>query len=117
VPSIYLWPAAYARVVRPTVILLGRNNMKHKIKDVKDRIEIKISDVKENQEELLKSFELCQKGQCGCPTDEYKKLQNLNISSSENEIMLNLEAKDGEKLNKSEIEKCIDFTVKKVKKK
>jgi len=89
--------------------------MKHKIKTTKNGVEIKISDVQEKHTELLQSFELCQKGQCNCPTDEYRKLQDLNIHSSENEILLHLKAKEGKKLDKSEIEKCIDFTIKKVK--
>jgi len=88
--------------------------MKHKIRTKKNGVEIKISNVQDKQTELLQSFELCQKGLCDCPTEEYKKLQDLNIYSSEKEILLSLKAKEGEKLDQSEIEKCIDFTVKKV---
>ena len=89
--------------------------MNHKISNQKDGIKIKISDVQEKQSELLQSFELCQKGQCDCPTDQYDKLEALNIQSSENEIILNLKAKEGEKFDGSEIEKCVDFTIKKAK--
>ena len=89
--------------------------MKHHISNNKNGIEIKIFDVKDKQSKLLQSFELCQKGQCNCPTDQYNKLQKLDIQSFENEIVLNLEAKEGEKFDGSEIEKCIDFTIKNAK--
>ena len=89
--------------------------MKHKISTNKEGLDIKISDIQEKHSELLESFELCQKGQCDCPTDQYDKLEKLNIQSFENEIILNLKAKEGEKFDGSEIEKCVDFTIKKAK--
>ena len=91
--------------------------MKHKIKNDKKGIEIKIYGINEKQDELLKSFELCKQGKCDCPTDEYKKLDDLQIDSNKNEISLNLKAKSGEAFDKNEIEKCIDFTINKVNKK
>ena len=87
--------------------------MKHKISTNKNGIEIKIANVREKQSKLLQSFELCQKGQCNCLTDQYKKLQELKIYSFDNEIVLNLKAKEGEKFDGSKIEKCINFTIKK----
>ncbi len=87
--------------------------MKHKISTREDGIEIRISDVQEKQPELLQSFELCQKGQCDCPTDQYDKLEQLDIQSFGNEIRLNLKAREGEKFDGREIEKCVDFTIKK----
>lgn len=90
-----------------------RNVMKHKISTHENGLEIKISNVQEKHSELLHSFELCQKGQCDCPTDQYNKLEELNIQSFENEIILDLKAKEGEKFDGSEIEKCVDFTIKK----
>ena len=88
--------------------------MKHKIKSKKEGIEIKISGVNDKQNELLKSFELCQQGKCDCPTDEYKKLEDLQVNSEKDKISLNLKAKSGKVFDKNEIEKCIDFTIKKV---
>lgn len=87
--------------------------MKHKISTTPDGIEIRISTIQEKHSELLQSFELCQKGQCDCPTDQYHKLRELNIQPFENEIVLDLKAKEGEKFDGSEIEKCVDFTIKK----
>lgn len=91
--------------------------MKHKISTTKNGLEIKISNIQDKQSVLLQSFELCKNGQCDCPTDQYQKLQELNIRSFANEIVLDLRAKDGEKFDGSEIEKCINFTVKKAEEK
>jgi len=74
------------------------------------KINIYIKSKVEERDELLSNFELCQKGQCSCPTDEYKKLQSFNISSLNDELVLNLEAKPNQVLNINEIRKCLEYT-------
>ena len=69
------------------------------------------------QDELLKNFQACQEGSCDCPSDEYVKLEKLDIKSSETEMTLNLKAKKDQTFDKAEVEKCVDYVVKKVSKK
>lgn len=88
--------------------------MKHEIKQQNEKLTIKISGIKDKQNELISSFESCQQGKCDCPTDEYKRLDSMNINSNENDIVLNLKSKQGQFFSKSEIEKCIEFTVNKI---
>lgn len=88
--------------------------MKQRIKTNKDGLEIKISDVDSNHDELLKNFQACQEGSCDCPSDEYVKLDKLDIKSSRNEMVLNLTAKKDLKFDKGEVEKCVDYIVNKV---
>jgi hypothetical protein len=57
---------------------------------------------------------LCQEGKCDCPSDEYKKLQDLDIKSSANEIVLSLKAKKDKTFDKKEVEKCVDYIINKV---
>ena len=90
--------------------------MKKNISSKGKGLEIKISEIEENQDKLLDNFQLCQQGKCDCPTDEYSKLENLDIKHSENEIVLNLKPKSGQALNKQEVEKCINFVTGKVSK-
>ena len=90
--------------------------MQYKIESSKNKLNIFIKSKAEERESLLSNFELCQKGQCSCPTDEYKKLQSLNISSLDNELILNLEAKPNQIFDVNEIKKCLDFTSSKLKK-
>jgi hypothetical protein len=91
--------------------------MKKEIKTKQDGLVIKISDVDSKQDELLKNFQACQEGSCDCPSDEYVKLEKLDIKTSENEMVLNLKAKKDQKFDKDEVEKCVDYVVNKVSKK
>jgi len=91
--------------------------MKQRIKTNKDGLEIQITEVNSNHEELLKNFQACQEGSCDCPSDEYVKLEKLDIQSSENEMVLNLKAKKDHTFDKNEVEKCVDYVVNKVSRK
>jgi len=62
----------------------------------------------------LQTFGECREGQCSCPTDEYKKVEWMNVEESGDAIKLRLEAKDGEKFDTSEIAACLDYTTKKL---
>lgn len=84
--------------------------MQYKIESVEHKLNIYIKSKADEREALLSNFELCQKGHCSCPTDEYKKLQTLNISSLNDELVLNLEAKPNQVFNINEIQKCLDYT-------
>ncbi|PLX70951.1 MAG: hypothetical protein C0602_02645 [Denitrovibrio sp.] len=81
--------------------------MEYKINENEDGIEISISDVKDDKEKLLKAFQECSEGRCTCKTDEYQKLESLEIGQSEDGISINLKSKTGEKLDVSEINKCL----------
>ena len=91
--------------------------MKHRIKTKNNGLEIKISDVNSNQDELLTNFQLCKQGKCDCPSDEYIKLENLDIKSTESEMILNLQAKKNQTFDKNEVEKCVEYVINKVSKK
>ena len=69
------------------------------------------------QNDLLKNFQLFQQGKCDCPSDEYKKLEDLDIKSSENEMVLKLKSKTNQTFDKNEVEKCVDYVVEKISKK
>lgn len=91
--------------------------MKKHIKTNKDGLEIKISDVDSKHDELLKNFQSCQEGTCDCPSDEYVKLEKLNIQSSNSEMILNLKAKKDQTFDKDNVEECVDHVINKVSKK
>jgi hypothetical protein len=56
----------------------------------------------------------CQEGRCSCPTQEYSKLESLEIESNEDTIRLKLKSKPDEQLDESEIGKCLEYTKGKV---
>ena len=73
-------------------------------------VSIDMTEVTGEQDQLLGAFAACQAGQCSCPTDEYKKLDSMDIQTSGDQIRLRLEPKEGERFNLSEIAACLDYT-------
>ena len=90
--------------------------MKYKIDEKENGIGISVTDVKDRKNELLEAFRECQEGRCSCPTEEYKKLDSLEVEQNGEGIQLHLKSRHGEKINKSEIERCLDHTAERVKK-
>ncbi len=90
--------------------------MKYKIDEKENGIGISVTDVKDRKNELLEAFRECQEGRCACPTEEYKKLDSLEVEQNEEGIRLHLKSRRGEKIDKSEIEKCLNYTGERVKK-
>ncbi len=90
--------------------------MKIKIDENKNGIDISVDDVKNDRQKLLEAFRECQEGRCSCPTEEYRKLASLEVEQSAEGIQLRLKSRDGESIDKSEIERCLDYTAERVKK-
>jgi putative SOS response-associated peptidase YedK len=77
-------------------------------------LKVEVSDIEGKEEELLASFQACREGRCACPTDEYQKLESLDIDESAGKISLRLKAKSGRIFDEAEIEKCLDHTKRKL---
>lgn len=90
--------------------------MKYKIDRNKNGIDISVADVKNDEQKLLEAFRECQEGRCSCPTEEYKKLDALEVVHSADGIQLHLKSRQGATINTAEIEKCLDYTAARVKK-
>ena len=90
--------------------------MKYKVDENDAGLAIRIKDVKGKKEKLLQAFQECQEGRCSCPTEEYKKLDSLKIEHGDETIELHLIAKQGARIDKAEINKCLDYTAERVEK-
>ena len=88
--------------------------MKYKVESAENEIKIEVTETKGKQEKLLQAFQECQEGRCTCPTQEYSKLDSLEIESDEGTIKLKLKSKPDVKFNESEIGKCLEYTKGKV---
>lgn len=89
--------------------------MKYKIDENESGIDIAINDVKDKKEKLLEAFQECQEGRCSCPTEEYIKLESLEIDDNEENIRLRLKSKDGSKIDIEELNKCMEYTENRIK--
>ncbi len=90
--------------------------MEAKIKTTEKGIEVDVNDVKGKKDQLLEAFQECSEGHCTCPTEEYKKVEAMEITGGEDNIQLIITAKDEQKIDAAEIEKCLDYTKKRVEK-
>jgi hypothetical protein len=88
--------------------------MEAKIKTTEAGIEIDVTGLDGKQEQLMEAFHECSEGRCTCPTNEYQKVQKLDIVDSEDAIQLTITAKPDEQIDTTEIEKCLEYTKKRV---
>ncbi len=90
--------------------------MEAKIKTTEKGIEIDVTDLKGKQDQLLEAFQECSEGHCTCPTEEYKKVAAMEVTGGDDEIQLSITAKDDQVIDTAEIEKCLEYTKKRVSK-
>ena len=83
---------------------------RYRITEEKCAVSIEVTEVGGRQDQLMEAFRECQAGQCSCPTNEYEKLESMEVQQHEDKVRLRLEAKPGEQFNTSEIAACLDYT-------
>jgi len=90
--------------------------MKSKITTKENGIDIDITEVEGKKEELLEAFQECSEGRCSCPTQEYQKVETMNVLDAQGTIQLSIKSKANEVIDTKEIEKCLEYTKNKVSK-
>jgi len=91
--------------------------MKSRIIKKKNGIDINITELKGGKEKLLEAFRECSEGRCTCPTQEYEKVETLNVIGTDKTIQLSIKSKENTVINAKEIEKCLEYTKDKISKK
>ncbi len=84
--------------------------MEAEIKKIEKGIEIDVTDLEGKRDQLLEAFQECSEGRCTCPTNEYQKLETLEVIDAGAAIQLSLRAKPNEQIDTTEIEKCFEYT-------
>jgi hypothetical protein len=88
--------------------------MKYKVESNENEVSIEVTETEGKQEKLLQAFQECQEGRCTCPTQEYSKLDSLEIENDDDSIRLKLKSKPNQNFDESEISKCLEYTKGKV---
>lgn len=83
---------------------------RYRIEERGASVAIELTQVADQQDQLLQAFGECQAGQCSCPTDEYQKLATMAVEPGDDVLRLRLDAKPGERFDVSEIAACLDYT-------
>ena len=59
---------------------------------------------------ILETIQGCADGSCACSTDEYQKVESMQILPGTNSIQLNIEVKAGETIDPNGISECLTPT-------
>ena len=73
-----------------------------------------MADVGPKKEQFLEAFAECRAGRCERPTHECSKLASMEVQAAGDLIRIWLETKPGEKLDRRQIETCLDHTTEKL---
>jgi hypothetical protein len=87
---------------------------RYRIEESEAAVSIELTELAGRQAALLEAFRECQEGRCTCPTEEYRKVASMDVHAEADRIAIRLGSKAGECLDSSEINACLDHTVRKV---
>jgi hypothetical protein len=83
----------------------------YRITSSDDGVDIEVSELGGVRAELLAAFDDCRNGRCSCPTDEYGKVEAMEVDPTEDGIVIQLHARAGQHFDTGEISACVDHTV------
>lgn len=84
--------------------------MKYEISEQGTTVEVRVHDAGDQQPQLLQSFQECQSGTCGCPTDQYDRLATMDVDTAGGDVTLRLEPLPGQRLDPEQLHVCLDYT-------
>jgi len=90
--------------------------VKYNIDENENGLDISVDNIKDKKKELLQAFRECQEGRCSCPTEEYNKLESLDVEQTDDAIKLHIKSRKGVKIDKAEINRCLDYTAERIEK-
>ncbi len=64
-----------------------------------------------NKNAILQTIQSCAEGDCTCSTDEYKKVESMQIVPGANSIQLKIEVKSGEIIDPNCISECLTSNI------
>ena len=73
-------------------------------------VQIAVAADPEQQPRLLESLAQCQSGNCGCPTDQYERLEKMNVHASGKGVRIRLEPRLGQRFDTAELRACLEYT-------
>jgi len=74
-------------------------------------LHIQVRDAAGQKHQLLEVLQECQEGRCPCPTGEYEKLAQMQVTSADGSVEIDLRTKPGAALEADAVRRCLDFTV------
>lgn len=81
--------------------------MKLSSEQVGAKLTVNLDDVKD-KDAIIETIAGCADGSCACSTDEYQKVETMQIVPGPNSIQLNIEVKPGEVIDPNCISECLE---------
>ncbi len=85
--------------------------MRYQITEHDDDVEIRVEQTGKHTPQLLASLQDCQHGRCGCPTDQYQRLEDITIHTDPDELTIRLHPHQGQRLDTGDLQACLDYTI------
>lgn len=85
--------------------------MRYRITEHDSEVEIHVGPLGERAPELLASLLDCQHGRCGCPTDQFDRLEDMTVRADAEELTITLKPRVGQRLDTEQLRACLDYTL------
>jgi hypothetical protein len=85
--------------------------MRYAITEHDGDVEIRVHQTGEHTPQVLASLQDCQHGRCGCPTDQYDRLEEMTIHTGPDELTIRLHPRQGQRFDTDELQSCLDHTI------
>ena len=87
--------------------------MDYRIRKGQEELTVEIEGSELNNADLMSEFQRCREGHYDCPTQEYDKLEGIQIEQGRDRIALHLKLKPGQSINRDVVAACLDHTLSK----
>ena len=85
--------------------------MRYQITEHDAGIEIQVHQSGEHAPQLLASLRDCQQGRCGCPTDQYDRLEDMAVQTDTDDVTIRLHPRAGQRFDPEQLQVCLDYTL------
>ena len=85
--------------------------MEYDIIEDQSRVVIRIKKLEGRYAAALGALEECMQGRCSCATSQSAKLKSFEVVSGQDSIDVTLTAKDGQRLDRSDLDTCMRYTL------
>jgi hypothetical protein len=84
--------------------------MKFNVTEDQGSLKIRIEAAGEKQGQLLQALQECAEGRCTCPSNQYERLQKIEIAPGNGVVEIALVPKEGESIDRTAIDRCLEYT-------
>ena len=78
--------------------------MRYRIIEHDTDIEIHVHETGEHSQQLLASLQHCQEGRCGCPTDQYDRLEDMVVQTDPDKVTIQLHPRAGQRFDPEQVQ-------------